>query len=181
LVADSRVILAIGLLRHGFIEPYNLEVEELHTFFVGGEVSSALVHNGQGNYIKKPLPFDAQGNPIPHGFTDVGVHGPGRKIAFGIEDHLNDFARANGAESWKQFAKADPMQWKSHFLYAMNDPNAEVLFNLKGVDVWGGVTRASRGAGGATDWELLQIMQNEGWWSRIKWMRDGVQVTNPFE
>lgn len=33
----------------------NLEVEELHTYFVGSsEYGSALVHNGQGNYIKKP-------------------------------------------------------------------------------------------------------------------------------
>lgn len=45
----------------------------------------------------------------------------------------------------------------------MNDPQADILFNLKRVDVWGSVTRASRGAGGATDWELLQIMQNEEW------------------
>ena len=40
--------------RHGLIELFNLEVEELHTFFVGDqEVGSALVHNGKGNYIKK--------------------------------------------------------------------------------------------------------------------------------
>jgi hypothetical protein len=106
---------------------------------------------------------------------------PNRKIALGLEGQLDGFANANSAESWKQFAKADPMQWKSYFLNVMNDPNAEVLFNLNGVDVWGGVTRASRGAGGATDWELLQIMQNEGWWSRIKWLKDGVPVPNPFE
>jgi hypothetical protein len=105
---------------------------------------------------------------------------PGRRIALGIEDYLDDFARANSAESWKQFAIIDPMEWKPRFLEGMNDPRAEVLFNLKGVDVWGGVTRASRGAGGATDWELLQIMQNEDWWPRIKWMKDGVLVPNPF-
>ena len=40
--------------RHGLIELFNLEVEELHTFFVGDqEVGSALVPNGKGNYIKK--------------------------------------------------------------------------------------------------------------------------------
>jgi hypothetical protein len=106
---------------------------------------------------------------------------PSRRVALGIEDHLDDFARANSAESWKQFAITDPMEWKSQFLEVMNDPQTEVLFNLKGVDVWGGIARASRGAGGATDWELLQIMQNEDWWPRIKWMKDGVQVPNPFE
>jgi hypothetical protein len=58
--------------RYGFIELYNLEVEELHTFFVGASgPGSALVHNGKGNYIKKPLQADAQGNRIPHGFSNA--------------------------------------------------------------------------------------------------------------
>jgi hypothetical protein len=109
-----------------------------------------------------------------------GTISPNRKIALGIDDYLDDFACSNSAMSWRQFARADPMQWKSYFLDVMNDPMAEILFNLKGVDVWGGVTRASRGAGGATDWELLQIMQNEEWWSRIKWIKDGVEIPNPF-
>jgi hypothetical protein len=56
LVADTPVILAISPPRLGFIELYNLEVEELHTFFVGTSGhGSALVHNGQGNYTKSPL------------------------------------------------------------------------------------------------------------------------------
>ena len=51
---------AISPPRHGFVELYNLEVEELHTFFVGASgPGSALVHNGQGNYIKKPLQAEA--------------------------------------------------------------------------------------------------------------------------
>lgn len=42
--------------RTGLVDLYNIEVEELHTFFVGHtQQSSALVHNGQGNYIKPPL------------------------------------------------------------------------------------------------------------------------------
>jgi hypothetical protein len=106
---------------------------------------------------------------------------PGRKLALGIEDHLDRFARANAAESWKQFAIVDPMEWKALFIEVMNDPEAEVLFNLEGVDVWGGVTRASRGAGGATDWELLQILRNPDWWPRIRWLKGGVPVPNPFE
>jgi hypothetical protein len=52
---------------------------------------------------------------------------------------------------------------------------------LKGVDVWGGVGRAVRGAGGATDWELFQIQQNPGWWGRVIFYQDGVVVPNPFE
>ena len=35
---------------------------------------------------------------------------PRRKIALGIEDDLDEFARVNSAESWKQFALADPME-----------------------------------------------------------------------
>jgi hypothetical protein len=40
------------------------------------------------------------------------------------------------------------------------DPNTLVHFNLDGVDVWQGVSRAAAGRGGATDWELLTIRQN---------------------
>ncbi len=44
--------------RYGMIELYNLEVEEFHTYFVGAsEYGSALVHNGQGNYIQQPARF----------------------------------------------------------------------------------------------------------------------------
>jgi hypothetical protein len=39
----------------------------------------------------------------------------------------------------------------------------------------------ARGAGGATDWELLQIQQNSGWWGRITFWSDGQVVANPFE
>jgi hypothetical protein len=47
---------SVSEARHGFVELFNLEVEELHTFFVGDSAAgSALVHNGQGNYIKKPM------------------------------------------------------------------------------------------------------------------------------
>ncbi len=104
---------------------------------------------------------------------------PSRKIALGLEAYLDDFSRTNRAESWKQFA-ADPMEWKAHFLRVMGDVRTEAHFNLEGVDVWKGITRASRGAGGATDWELLQIQQNEDWWSRVRWFKGGVEVPNPF-
>lgn len=46
---------SISELRYGSFERHNLEVEELHTYFVGtGQYDSALVHNGMGDYIKKP-------------------------------------------------------------------------------------------------------------------------------
>jgi hypothetical protein len=82
---------------------------------------------------------------------------PSRKIALGIEPYIDSFARANDAESWKQFAAGDPLAWQAHFMEVMNDPNGEVLFNLQGVDVWAGATRAATGRGGATDWELTLL------------------------
>lgn len=103
-----------------------------------------------------------------------------RRVALGIEEYLDDFARTQGAETWKQFAKAEPQQWKALFLEVMKDANTEGLFNLAGVNVWEGVTRASRGMGGATDWELLQIYQNREWWPRITWLDGGIPVPNPF-
>jgi|GEM_PF-5870492 len=61
---------SIGSPRHGFIELYNLEVEEFHTFFVGsGGAGSALVHNGEGDCIKKPL--ELVPNPIFRGGTSL--------------------------------------------------------------------------------------------------------------
>ncbi len=101
-------------------------------------------------------------------------------MSLGIEDHLDDFSRTHGAASWKKWG-GDPSKWKSQFYKHLNDPETEVLFNLDGVDVWGGVSRASRNAGGATDWELLQIRSNPEWWSRIKWIKDGVEIPNPFQ
>ncbi|MBX9681577.1 MAG: SEC-C domain-containing protein [Gemmataceae bacterium] len=57
--------------RYGFMELYNLEVEELHTYFVGSsEHGSALVHNGEGNYIQQPATPAAR--PSPPASTPVG-------------------------------------------------------------------------------------------------------------
>ncbi|KHD06432.1 hypothetical protein PN36_12855 [Candidatus Thiomargarita nelsonii] len=52
-------------------------------------------------------------------------------------------------------------------------------FNLDDVEVWEGITRASRG--GATDWELFQIYQNPQWWDRITFMEKEKPVSNLFE
>ena len=93
--------------------------------------------------------------------------GTGERIALGIEEHLDAFAKNNSAITWKNFSKNDPLNWKLNFHEAMNSPNNKILFNLDDVDVWAGITRASRGSGGATDWEFLQIRQNPQWWERI--------------
>ena len=105
---------------------------------------------------------------------------PDRKIALGIDTYLDEFAAANSAISWKVFARRDPLHWKDAFFERMSHPDSQILFNLKGVDVWKGVTRAANRKGGATDWELLQISQNELWWGRIEWIMDGQRMPNPF-
>lgn len=52
---------SVSTPQYGLIELFNMEVEELHTFFVGTtERGSGLVHNGKINYIKKPkVPTEA--------------------------------------------------------------------------------------------------------------------------
>ena len=104
----------------------------------------------------------------------------GGRIALGISSYLADFAAANSAITWKVFAGADPLLWRDYFLEQMNDPDALIFFNLQGVDVWAGMTRAAKHRGGATDWELLQISQNEEWWPRIEWLMHGQRLPNPF-
>jgi hypothetical protein len=80
---------------------------------------------------------------------------------FILQLHLDEFAQQTGGKSWKQWAKDDPMNWQLKFIEVMNNTNNIILFNLDDVEIWEGITRASRGNGGATDWELLQIYQNK--------------------
>jgi len=102
-------------------------------------------------------------------------------IVLGIEEHLDEFADQTGGKSWKQWAKDDPMNWRAQFIKVMNNTNNIILFNLDDVEVWEGITRASRHLGGATDWELFQIYQNPQWWNRMTFMENGKPVSNPFE
>ena len=81
--------------------------------------------------------------------------------------------------TWKQFD--DVENWKSQVLDRITDPEQKVLFNLDGVDIWSGVSRAASGRGGATDWELLQIRQNPQSWDTIEFFQGGSRVENPFQ
>ena len=105
-----------------------------------------------------------------------------KRVALGIERHLDRFASVHGARTWKQIARHDPDNWKHFFLQIMNDPDSEVYFNLEDVDVWRGITRAASGSSGYyTDWELLEIKTHPNWWSRVSWwMGEGGPVDNPF-
>jgi len=106
--------------------------------------------------------------------------GGNRPFAMGVDNHLDNFASAHGADTWKQFD--DVMNWQPQVLDRLSNPNQRVLFNLDDVDIWGGVNRAASGRGGATDWELLQIYQNPNLWNdTLEFWQGGQRVANPFE
>jgi len=102
-----------------------------------------------------------------------------KPFALGIDDHLDGFAKKNGATTWKQFDDAE--NWQPQDLDKILDPKQKVLFNLDRVDVWSGVSRSASVRGGATDWELLQIRQNPQTWDTIDFIKDGSKVENPFQ
>lgn len=100
-------------------------------------------------------------------------------LALGLSDYLDEFASSNGCLTWKDFP--DPNNWKLAVLDNINNPNIEIKFNLTGIDSpWASISRAAGGAGGATDWELLQIKLNPQAWDRIEWFLNGELVPNPF-
>ncbi len=66
---------AVSEPRYGLVELYNVEVEELHTFFVGVGQASALVHNGHGPYITQPA--------LPMREVPIGQLKPIQSVAHG--------------------------------------------------------------------------------------------------
>ena len=101
-------------------------------------------------------------------------------FAMGLTDQgLAEFARARGATTWKDLP--DPLNWQSGVWDKISDPGTIVHFNLDGVDVWGGVSRAAAGGGGPTDWELLVIRESPQFWGTIRFWKADVEVANPFQ
>ena len=138
---------------------------------------------GEGDYYgypRNPLRWnDPLGlNCNPEHETDPEKEA-GKPFALGLHDSLDAFAEDRGATTWKDFD--DPTQWKAGVIDKLNDPNTPVHFNLDGVDVWAGVSRAAGGRGGATDWELLQVRQNPQSWDTLQFWKGGQPVDNPFK
>jgi hypothetical protein len=102
------------------------------------------------------------------------------RIALGFDRYLDNFARGLSAQSWREFACDEPGNWRTRFFEVMGDEGNAIFFNLDGVDVWKGITRAASGRGGPTDWELLQIQQNPQWWPRITWMKGNQPLPGPI-
>jgi len=119
-------------------------------------------------------PYDASDSLLAAKTIPTGP----KAFAMGIDDHLDDFARQNGATTWKNFD--DVTNWKPQVMDRLADLNQKVLFNLDGVDVWGGVQRGASGRGGATDWELFQLRQNPSF-PNVEFRKGGQQVPNPFQ
>ena len=107
------------------------------------------------------------------GYSTAGK--AGKPFAMGLSEHLDDFAQKHGASTWKTFDDVD--NWKPQVLEKLSDPNQRVLFNLDGVNL-NGASRAAAGKGGATDWELLQIFQNQ--FPNLEFFKGGQRVGNPF-
>ena len=103
-----------------------------------------------------------------------------KKLALGIHEYLDDFAKQRNAHTWEDFP--DIVNWKEGVLSALSEPDMEIVFNLDGIDnLWTSVMRAVSVGDRATDWELLQIKSNPEVWNRVTWYRNGSIVSNPFE
>ena len=61
--------------------------------------------------------------------------GRGMTIALGLSDHLDEFAARNAASTWRLWGATN---FRAQFTEAMSDASNQILFNLDGVDVWGG-------------------------------------------
>ncbi len=120
-----------------------------------------------------------KGPLAPEAAANLGASMESKPLALGIDAHLDAFARARGASTWKEFS--DSTNWRSGVLDALADNGRTVYFNLDGVDVWEGLQRAASGRGGATDWELLMIKQNPQFWDKLIFWKDGSPVPNPFQ
>ena len=101
-------------------------------------------------------------------------------LALGLNDYLESFAAEHGAYTWRDFPKGS--NWRDEVLKRLNDPEQPVLFNLTGVDnPYAAAARSAAGSpkAGATDWELLQVYQND--FPNLEFWENGISVPNPFE
>ena len=106
-----------------------------------------------------------------------GRSGP-RSVALGLKYYLKQFAARHRASTWEELAEGDTANWKYYILLALNDPETTVFFQFPGSERR---LRAASGRATPTDWELLMIYQNPGWWGRIRWFDGDSSASNPFD
>ena len=107
------------------------------------------------------------------------------KIALGVSEYLDDFAKSIGGATWKTWGTMD---FKSQFLDIINNPLNKIHFNLTGPDnkminVWESITEGSKGfnTSKVTSWELYQIYSNPEAIGRTTFYLNGNVVPNPFK
>ena len=100
-------------------------------------------------------------------------------FALGLDAQgLDDFADDHDADTYKDFPD---QPWRDVVRTKILDPDTQVHFNMDGVDIWPGLSRAAAGRGGPTDWELLTVQQNPQIWNTVTFWKGGSPVPNPFE
>jgi RHS repeat-associated protein len=109
------------------------------------------------------------------------IEGASAKIALGVSEHLDDFAKTISASTWKVWGTKN---FESQFLQRLANPATDIHFNLDGVDdVWKAVTEGAKGleSSRATSWELYKIYTDPEALSRTTFYREGKIVSNPFK
>ena len=163
--------------RQDFIAAGQLQIGEHFRTLTGDSATLTAIHPHRGP-PEKVYNLEVDGQHV-YSVAENGLLAHNDcPFAMGIDAHLDHFASVHGASTWKRFDDVD--NWKGQVLDKLNDADTPVLFNLDGVDVWGGVSRAGIGRGGATDWELLQIFQNPNF-PNLQFIKDGAAAANPFE
>jgi hypothetical protein len=116
--------------------------------------------------------------------AEGGTGGGGITAALGVNEYLDDFADAESAQTWKEWANPNE-SFESEFRRVIGDPTTQVKFNLQGVDnPWSAVQRVAslNPNASVTDWELSEIYQNPEWWDRVTFYNGaGNPVPNPFK
>lgn len=102
------------------------------------------------------------------------------RIALGVSEYLDDFAKLTKASTWKSWGAQD---FQAQFLQVLANPKSKIHFNLDGIDsVWSAIREGAGGLGRsrATSWELFQIYSNQKALSRTVFYKNGKVVQSPF-
>jgi hypothetical protein len=142
---------------------YDVTVANTHTYYVLAGDTPVLVHNN--------------GTDCEHavvGLQDVGDNSMA----------LNEFAFDRGGQMYTEWPGSGP--WYDQFKAFLADGSTtRISVNLDGIDDPVASARAGAnvdpsGFEGLTNWELYQISQSPGAWSRITFYKNGQVDENPF-
>lgn len=152
-MAQADIAFSNGENEEGVLHVLEATQSGAQAFVAGATIATV------GQSLLKPFATAAAGDVVSAA-TAGGVtaaKGVGRNIALGLSgpdgSWLSQFAKSVGGETWETWGGAN---WRQAFKDVVSDPANKVQVNLTNVDsAWAAATRAARGAGGATDWELL--------------------------